>query len=294
VALGTALVVTVATLVVTTVAPTTVDAAPRHGGPVPSGNSGPPVKMILFGDSVAFSVGFALASTTAQKADDVDFDPQGHLGCGILISQQNRSHGAIASPQPFCNADAPASQQWPAVWQEKVDQFRPDVTVLLAGRWEVVDQMIDGRWMHIGQPAFDRVLKRALGQAVQIGTSRGGLMILETPPCFSSGEQDNGQPWPEDTGARLQAFDTMLRGVAAEHPDTVAIGDLGARMCPQGTFQSVVDGVQIRSTDGVHVPPTAAAGQWLARAIDPEVVRVGRLGQMGRKLTQGPLPGPPG
>jgi peptidoglycan/LPS O-acetylase OafA/YrhL len=289
-AVGVVVAVTVAAVVVTTAEPTAVDAASHRI--VPTSASGPPVRMILFGDSVAFTMAYALAAGGAQRAAGIDLDAQAQLGCGILLSQQASSHGMVGTPPPYCRIGAPPSEQWPALWQEQLDRFRPDVTVLLTGRWELTDQMIDGLWMHIGQPQFDALLRDALEQAVRIGTSTGALMILETSPCFDSGEQDNGQPWPEDTSTRLNDFDAALRRVAAEHPQTVALGDLGSRVCPGGAFESVIDGVQIRSSDGIHVPPTPAAGQWMAGAIDPEVLRVGRLRQLGRNLTGGALVAP--
>jgi peptidoglycan/LPS O-acetylase OafA/YrhL len=289
-AVGVVLAVTVAAVVVTTAVPTAVDAASHRG--VPTFSSGPRVRMILFGDSVAFTIGFALGASRAPKADGIDLDSQAQLGCGILVSQQAISHGTPGTPPPYCRLGAPASQQWPAVWREQVNRFRPDVTVLLIGRWELTDQLIGGRWMHIGQPQFDSVLRDTLEQAVRIGTSTGALMILETPPCFESGEQDNGRPWPEDTSTRLHEFDAALRQVAAEHPQTVTVGDLGSRMCPGGTFESVLNGVRIRSSDGIHVPPTPPAGRWVAGVIDPDVLRLGRLQQLGRNLTGGALATP--
>jgi peptidoglycan/LPS O-acetylase OafA/YrhL len=289
-ALGVVVAITVAAVVVTTAEPTAVDAASHRF--LPDSTSGPPVRMILFGDSIAFTVGYALALSGAQKADGIDFDGQARLGCGILLSQQDASHGMLGIPPPFCRIGAPASEQWPALWRTELDRFRPDVTVLLTGRWELTEQMIGGQWMHIGQPQFDTLLRDDLEQAVRIGTSTGALMILETPPCFDSGEQDNGQPWPEDTSLRLREFETALRQVAAEHPKTVTVGDLGSRMCPGGAFESVVDGVRIRSGDGIHVPSTPAAGQWMAGAIDPEVLRLGHLRQLGRNLTGGALATP--
>ena len=164
-------------------------------------------------------------------------------------------------------------------------QFHPDVVAMLAGRWEVNDRMIDGQWMHIGQPAYDAVLKQSLELAVRTATSSGALLVMLTAPCFSTGEQPNGQPWPEDSPTRLAQYNAILRQVAAEHPQTVEVVDLGAMLCPGGQFQSSIDGVQIRDADGVHIVPTAGAGQWLDAQLLPEVVRLGRLHQAGRTLT---------
>jgi hypothetical protein len=178
----------------------------------------------------------------------------------------------------------PADEQWPAQWKGDLDQFHPNVVVVLAGRWEVSDRLIDGHWLHIGQPAFDAAVKQSLEQAVQVGTSSGAVMVLMTSPCFEPIEQDNGQVWPEDTTARLNAYNAIVRQVAAEHPATVELDDFGAQLCPGGVYQETLDGVQIRDGDGMHIVPTAAAGQWLDARVLPEVIRVGRLQMAGRTL----------
>ncbi len=233
-----------------------------------------------------------MSYSPAPKEYDVDLNPSAYLGCGVLLTQASLGHGVVNAPDAYCNSDVPADEQWPAIWQKKVDTFRPNVTVLMSGRWEVTDQEIGGQWMHIGQPDFDAILKRSLEQAVDIGTSTGALMVFETAPCYSSGEQTNGQPWPEDSPVRLEEYDAMLRQVAAEHPDTVTVSDLGAKMCPGGEYESTLDGVPVRSPDGVHVVITPAAGVWLGGAIFPDVVRVGRLQMAGRNLIGGALATP--
>jgi hypothetical protein len=138
-----------------------------------------------------------------------------------------------------------------------------------------------------------------LEQAVQVGTSTGALMVLMTSPCFASGEQNNGQPWPEDSATRLAAYNSMVRQIAAEHPGTVQLDDFGALLCPGGAFTTSFDGIQVRDGDGVHIVPTAAAGQWLDARVLPDVIRVGRLQMAGDQLTSpttstSSVTGPPG
>jgi hypothetical protein len=159
------------------------------------------------------------------------------------------------------------------------------VVVMLAGRWEVSNRLINGRWQHIGQPAFDADLRQSLEQAVQVATSNGALMVMMTAPCFAPIEQDNGQVWPEDTLARLDAHNTIVRQVAAEHPTTVQLNDFEAQLCPGGVYHEVLNGVQIRDGDGLHIVPTAAAGQWLDARVLPDVVDVGRMQMAGQPLS---------
>jgi len=246
--------------------------------------SGPPVKVAIFGDSVAWRMGFAMLASQPQDSYDVNIDNGAIVGCGVVQSTQYQEHGVDYTTAPACNTSTPVASQWPALWHEDLLQFRPNVVVVLAGRWEVHDRLIGGHWMHIGEPAFDADLKRSLEQAVQVGTSTGSLVVLMTSPCFDSGEQDNGQPWPEDSAARLAQYNSLVRTVAAEHPATVQVDEFGAQLCPGGVFTPSFGGVQVRDGDGVHIAPTPAAGQWLDAHVLPDVVTVGRLQMAGRDL----------
>ncbi len=246
--------------------------------------AGPPAKVMVFGDSVAWRVGFAMLASQPQNSYDVSIDNGSIVGCGLLRSTKYLGHGVPVTLTQQCNASSPPSVQWPAQWKGDLQQFRPNVVMVLAGRWEVSDRLINGRWMHIGDPTFDAYLKQSLEEAVQVGTSTGALEVLMTSPCFASGEQDNGQPWPEDSATRLAAYNTMLRQVAAEHPATVQVDDFGAQLCPGGVYTASFNGVQIRDGDGVHTVPTAAAGQWLDALVLPDAIRVGRLQMAGHQL----------
>ncbi len=134
-------------------------------------------------------MGFAMLASQPQDAYDVNIDNGAILGCGVVRSTEYIEHGTVYNTTPACNTATPASDQWPALWRGDLDQFRPNVVVVLVGRWEVHDRLIDGQWMHIGEPRFDADLKQSLQQAVQVGTSEGALMVLMTSPCFDSGEQ---------------------------------------------------------------------------------------------------------
>jgi peptidoglycan/LPS O-acetylase OafA/YrhL len=247
--------------------------------------TGPPVKVMIFGDSVAWRLGFAMLASQPQNDYDVNIDNGAIVGCGVVRSTEYMAHGVPDPVTPQCNTSAPKSVQWPAQWKGDLDQFQPNVVVLLAGRWEVEDRLINGHWLHIGQPVFDTILNSSLEQAVQVATSTGALMVLMTSPCFDSGEQNNGQAWPEDSAARLADYNAMVRQIAAEHPATVQLDDFGALLCPGGLFTTSFDGIQVRDGDGVHIVPTAAAGQWLDARVLPDVIRVGRLQMAGEELT---------
>jgi peptidoglycan/LPS O-acetylase OafA/YrhL len=278
--------VAVVAVVLAATVPTAAEAAsgPQVTGPE---YQGPPVRVLVLGDSVAWRVGFAMLASRPQGTYDVDLANDAIVGCGVVRSTDYRADGQVIPLVPACNTSTPAGQQWPAVWARDVAGFHPAVVVALAGRWEVVDRLVDGRWMHIGQPAYDALLRRSLEQAVTAATSQGALVVFLTSPCFDTGEQPDGRPWPEDSASRLDRYNTILREVAAGHPSAVEVDDFGAQLCPGGTFTTTFGGVQVRDADGVHVVPTAAAGQWLDQRILPTAVRVGRVQMAGGRLGPG-------
>jgi peptidoglycan/LPS O-acetylase OafA/YrhL len=281
----------VAVTVATTLpGPGTAGAAAAIPAPDGSQYAGPAVGVTMFGDSLAFTAGWAIATNNTQDPYDVRFHSEGLLGCGVMIVSDQISGGTEYPATVPCSSSSPPSKQWPALWAGLLDTQRPNVTMLMAGRWEVSDQVIDGRIVHIGEPGYDALLEADVAEAVRVGTSTGAYMMLLTAPCFSSGEQPNGQPWPEDSTTRRLEYDRILDEVAAAHPRNVEVFDFGAEVCPGGHFESTVDGVRIRLSDGVHFPyqlsngPVAPTAKWLAWKLFPEAVRVGRLQMAGAPL----------
>src|SRR5581483_3487598 len=135
----------------TTPAPTP---PPSSGAPrllAPAVNHPGPVRVMLIGDSVAYALGLGLGP--ALDPNQVIFTPQGYVGCGI-------ARGGATS---FASYTQPAAcLTWPDRWKYLTDTFRPDVTLVLLGRWEVLDRVHDGKWMHLGEPEFDSYIRSEL------------------------------------------------------------------------------------------------------------------------------------
>ena len=81
---------------------------------------------------------------------------------------------------------------------------RPQVVALGLGRWEVTDHLLDGQWVHIGEPAWDDHLTADLQSAIAIFHAFGARVVLLTMPYVDpSDRQPDGLPWPENAaGAR--------------------------------------------------------------------------------------------
>jgi hypothetical protein len=168
-------------------------------------------------------------------------------------------------PPPQCTDRA-------AVWTRELKRVKPQVVVFLV-RLDIVDRFELGTWVHIGQSTFDNSLRADLGHAVATLSSTGARVVLATTPYYSSGETFDGSPWPEDAPWRVRLFNVMLRQVAAEHPGVASVLDFNRVVDPEGRYQAVINGVDVRSTDGVHF--TWAGDFWLAPRILPQLRALG-------------------
>lgn len=171
----------------------------------------------------------------------------------------------------------PDAERWTVWYRHWVASFRPDVVLLLAGRWEVVTRTFDGRWTNILHPAFAAYVRRQLERTVRLAAAGGAHVVLMTAPCYDNGEQPDGQPWPTDAPARLSTYNRLVRSVAAANAPEVSLFNLDGLVCPGGRYRRTLDGVAIRSTDGIHFTP--AGGSVLGPAIWPAIVRAARVSQ---------------
>jgi peptidoglycan/LPS O-acetylase OafA/YrhL len=232
---------------------------------VTAGTAGP-VRLLLVGSSEASFLAFGLGP--ASGAHDIDFAGDGVLGCGFLHGE-TILHGTI---EPGISGErggklVPCATQ-EVRWRADVDAFHPDVVMVANGAYEVRDRLLDGRWTHIGEPAFDIAERAAIERDVAILGSTGAVVVLLTAPYYHQPEQADGQPWPEDQPARVNAYNAMIRSIAAEHPGRVVVLDLNRALDPAGHYTSTLDGKVVRFSDGIHVNPVGAAlvAPWLLDA----------------------------
>jgi hypothetical protein len=224
-----------------------------------------PLRFVMVGDSVGLTLGVGLGVNSLSRYGVRLYDG-GLLGCD-LDDVEVRLSGAVQAATPGCI-------DWRTRWQAGVDSIHPDVVGLLIGRWEVSDHLYQGHWVHVGDPVWDRHLTAELDEAVTILSSSGAKVVIFTMPYVDPPtEAPNGTPYSENDPARMTAFNKLLVGVADTRSNVVTLIDLNKLVDPGGHYQSVVDGLTVRSTDGIHL--TKAAGVWLQPDILPMVVTLG-------------------
>ncbi len=263
---------------------TTTTTTVAGGGAVPTTTptsaAGQPVRVLLFGDSVALTLGVGLGQATVQDKYGYVLADHGILGCGVVDGPEVSLMGArdmtpsACDGSPLTPTETEVQKPWQVQWTDAIAQDKPNVVVLLAGRWEVVDRQYQGSWTNILNPAFAEYVKTQLDQASRIVTSSGARMVFLTAPCTNEGEQPDGAPWPEDSSSRLNAYNKLVREVAAEQPQTDSVVDLNKAACPSGKYTDTVNGIVIRKNDGVHF--TTAGGASLAPKLMPAIVAAGQ------------------
>jgi peptidoglycan/LPS O-acetylase OafA/YrhL len=201
----------------------------------------------VFGDSVGWTLMRYLPPTPGFT-----FINHTLVGCGVVRGGPFRYSAESGNPKPEC-------ETWPSRWAGQVASDRPDVALLVVGRWETIDRVHDGRWTHVGEPSFDAYLTGELRHAVEVLGSPGARVIVTTEPYNRRAEKPDGSLYPEDQPDRIDSWNALVRKVVAQYPNARVL-DLNTKLGPGGTYTTKVDGIKMRS-DGVH--PTAEAVKWL-------------------------------
>lgn len=216
------------------------------------------MRVAVFGDSIAWTLMRYLPPTPG-----VHFADYTTIGCGIARGGPYEYVGQELDQKPECDA-------WPSRWSQRISYERPDVVLLIVGRWEIVDRMNEGRWTHIGDEAYDSYLRAELRRALDILGSTGARIVVTTEPYNRRAEKPDGSLYPEDHPERVDTWNELLRGVVDDRPN-VTVADLNDKLSPNGYYTTKVDGIRMRS-DGVHPTPEAVEWltPWLVEAVQPK------------------------
>ena len=230
--------------------PAVVAVAP--GAPGPQTSRGGPPRVLIAGDSLAFQIGFDTGLDTASVPVFNGAIP----GCGITGDPPMTPWlgGGPMVPQGAC-AD------WAQQYRWAVDGWHPDVVVFLSGYWESQPQLFDGAFADLADsPAFAQALGANLAQALGILHSEGATVLAATAPYFADGTPP----------ALIDGYNALLAQV------TAGLGwiqplDLHRLLDPSGQYDPVVNGVDARMPDGIHLT-TAGVEQIVDPALLPAVL----------------------
>ncbi len=209
------------------------------------------IRVGFIGDSLA---GYEALFTEAA-APGYLIDNGSMPSCGVTNGaemQKWSTPGVYESNWPAC-ADWAMQMQW------VTDRFHPDAMVIQLGYWEEQNRLWNGSYANLGDPAYSAWIGQNLRRAVAIVHAQGAYVILNTSPYFGDGTPT----WA------VNDFNRMIQTVADKNPSFVSVLDVGHLLSPSGSFTQYLDGLQMRTSDNVHL--TVAAVQTV---IDPALNRL--------------------
>ena len=189
----------------------------------------------VFGDSVAWTMMRYLPPTPGLA-----FTNYTTIGCGIARGGPYRYVGQTLNQKPECDA-------WPSRWSQRINHDRPDVVLLIVGRWEVVDRMNEGVWTDICESGYEEYLRGELNRALDILGSTGAEIVVTNEPYNRRAEKPDGSLYPEDDPYRVDDWNALLLSVVTTRPN-VTLLDLNRKLGPNGVYTNRVDGIRMRAT----------------------------------------------
>ncbi len=200
-------------------------------------------KMLIVGDSTAtvMAVGF-------QK-NQLNFgyilNDGSIVGCGLVTNSPQRYTGKTLPTASNCYG-------WQQDYAQSVATTKPSISVLLIGPWDVISRMLNGTFQHVGDPQYNQLFMENLNQAITILSANNSKVVILNSPYFYHGLMSETSLWPQDDPQRVNSLNQLEDQVAAQHPNTVRVIKYGAHISAPNNYMRVVNGVEIRTPDGIH------------------------------------------
>lgn len=235
----------------------------RNGTPVPLLM----VHVLVVGDSFAHTL--ALYVGRDSSAYGVVLINGGLDGCAL---SRGPVPPGLGQESPVVGPCASTGPGWPALYKADIGKYRPNLSLIVLGPWDLYARFIDGRWMSPGQPDYDTYYRHQLMTAVRILTADGRRVAITTEAYTDAGPEICVPPpavvknCPIES-QRISALDAVAREIASANPRRVTLINLGQRLSPDGRYAQSVDGVVIRAADGVHI--SEPGGEWLTPWLVP-------------------------
>lgn len=238
-----------------------LEALEQGGAPPPEG-AGPIVG--VFGDSSALTTALGLDAFGVEHPEVLYVDGGAtSIGCGLVPEGARRYRDEVLPLLDGCDG-------WLDDWRAGVEATDMDLALVQLGPWEVADTARPGsdEFEHIGQPAFDAVLRTQLDAGLDVLVESGALVVVLTSPFFEVRTADGrlpDPPFPESDPARVEAWNTLVEEAASERTGDVVVVDLGAYLA------ALPDDEDERlRPDGIHFTAETAeevASAWLAAEV---------------------------
>jgi peptidoglycan/LPS O-acetylase OafA/YrhL len=215
----------------------------------------PPLRILWFGDSVAWTLGGGHLDYPAPVGYDSPYDVsrmviwnKADYSCP-LGRNEHRSFGIVRQKTGWC---VERETEWPRL----IDEFSPDVVSWSATMFDTFDYRVDDRWLTFGSPEWDAYYRSELEAARAVATSRGAVFVLlaQADPVANPDETDQESLLPENLW-RYRHVRDLQRQFAEQHPEDTGFVDLQPIVCPEGSCADLTMSEPGMRSDGLHFLP---------------------------------------
>jgi peptidoglycan/LPS O-acetylase OafA/YrhL len=232
--------------------PSSGDVVVRTAASDGSAALGRPLRVMVAGDSVGWSVAWSAGEDALT--DSVQVSNRALVGCGVLPADTIRV--PVSAPaEPYAPLCARAPEARGIGLAEG-----PDVVLLWIGAWEVFDQRVGETDLRVGTGRYAALLEDQLQVLVDEFRAAGVPTVLPLVPCFGPSPV---YPVERLDPTRIAWVNARVRAVALRNRGWVRLVDPTAQLCgPDGkNRERNDDGVEIRP-DGAHFESDSAVWFW--------------------------------
>lgn len=201
--------------------------------------------VIVAGDSTSMDWGWngvGIIGTAYNTTTNVD-----SLFCGIIA----------LSTQVIGGVDEPSSSDcinWQTHYQDQINlQNTTKIAVLGVGRWDALTWLMNGQAVGFGNSSFDSYYQNSLETAINILSTNGAHVYVLSSPYFLMATQPNGTLYNGDNNYRVSIMNQIDQQVVSNSGGKATYLNLDSAECPNNTFQLVVNGITVRTSDGIHL-----------------------------------------
>ncbi len=230
-----------------------------HGSTTATFHTCPPEKVLVVGDSLAYSVGLGLMDD--EEHYGVEVANAGILGCAFTTTGELDASGEWQAQPDGCPT---ALEQW----SRNARALGAQAVIVELGYRDQFDWKINGKVVHLGQRAFDDQVQSQIDRYVSVLGQDGRKVVFLSIPYTSPPPNSDGSPSPAASPARHRLINQMIQNAARGHSN-VTVVDLDKKISPGGHYQAKVDG-QVCRFDGIHF------SLFCSKLLQPDVLSAAR------------------
>jgi len=219
----------------------------------PAARLGRPLKVMVAGDSVGWSIAWKLEGQYDQA--QVAITDRAVIGCGVMPRESEFIvHGRPpeAYGEPCKDVD---------LVEFKGLGEQPDVVVFWLGAWEVYDHEYRGVSYRVGTKRYAKFLEQRMQERIDKYRGVGAATIMPIVPCFADNAARLGEERLDPE--RVDWINERIRNVAKRNAGWVRLIDPDTKLCDGSgkALATTPDGIPLRE-DGSHFDPPAARWFW--------------------------------